>query len=199
MWKWVLGAIAAVIVLLAAGMCYGIRKVSSMASGQGETTTMIGASPARVFASLADGDSIGDWMTMGGAVRPSRHGQLRVGDTLHVTQIERLQGHTWIVSEVTPGRSLAVQLRNDSVNFVMVARRFALEARGDSTALIATVSSPLVDSATAVGADMSTERALIAMTAKLMLGTMRMQSQLEIRALKARAEGMPIAAPGRGP
>lgn len=201
MWKWILGAIGAVLLILVVGVCSGIRKVQNVGSGPSETTTMIGATPARVFASLANGDSIPDWMVTG-RVRPSRHGILRVGDTLHVTQTERLQGTRFIVSEVAAGKSFAIQVRDDSVGVVMVVRRYALEARGDSTALITTVTSPVLDSSVAAAAaktDAGAGRAMLGLTVKLMLGAMRMQSQVEVNELKARVEGRQVAPGARTP
>ena len=197
MWKWIGGIILLILVLVFAGMCYGFRKIQGYASGPGETTTLIGATPARVFASLADGDSIPDWMVMG-TVRPSRHGILRVGDSLTVIERDtadpRMQRMKWVVSEVSPGKLFAVQMRNDSLGIVMVVRRFALEARGDSTALTTAVTSPVVDSASAEAkTETGTARAMMGLTVKLMLGAMRMQSQMEVNQLKARVEGRPTA------
>jgi uncharacterized protein YndB with AHSA1/START domain len=201
-WKWVLGAIGAVIVLVAVGVCFGMRKMSNMASGTGEQTTMIAATPARVFASLAHGDSIPDWMAMAGRVRVTRHGILHVGDTLHVDQrgtedsSRRLH---WIVSQSTPPKVFEVQMRNDSSGIVLVVRRFALEPRGDSTALVSTVVSPLLDSTTAANArakEVGAGRAMMGMTLKMMVGGTRLQSQMEVNMLKMRIEGAPAARPG---
>lgn len=202
MWKWVFGAMAAILIILFVGVCWGVRKVQSFAAGSGETTTMVGATPARVFASLANGDSIPDWMVMG-TVRPSRHGLLRPGDTLNVippdTTEPRMRRVSWIVTEVSPGKRFAIQMRNDSVDVIMVVRRFTLEARGDSTALTTAVTSPVIDSAAAPNADANTGGAMMGLTAKLMLGAMRMQSQMEVTQLKARVEGRPVAPGVRAP
>ena len=115
MWKWIIGAVVLVVLLIGSGVWYGLRKMTQFANGDSTVVMTIGGTPDRVFASLASGDSIGDWM-VGGRVRPSRSGPLRKGDTLYVDsrsgRSERLKGAdadstvvrnmSWVVGEVVP-------------------------------------------------------------------------------------------------
>ena len=199
MWKWILGAVVLVVLLIGSGMWYGFRKMSALATGDSTTTTTIAATPERVFASLADGDSIGDWM-VGGRVRPSRAGQLRAGDTLYIQQGDstRPQHMNWVVGEVTPGKAFALRLESDSLNLVAISRRYTVLGQGDSTVVFSTVPSPVMDSGRNAesGGKNST---MVEFTSRMMLGAMRMQNQLELKQLKARIEGTPspVAVPPR--
>lgn len=195
MLRWLGGFVLLVVLLIASGMWYGYRKLTSFAGGDGPATTVIGASVERVFASLADGDSIPDWMGISGTVRPSRHGRLRPGDTLSVTpqdSSDTRQPMSWIVAEVTPGKLLVLQMRNDSLGVIAATRRYALEARGDSAAILTTVASPMIDSVRTARRDSTAGGAMLNFTSKLMLSAMRMQSQVELMQLKARIEGRPL-------
>ena len=69
----------------------------------------------------------------------------------------------------------------------MAQRRFALEERGDSTAIISTVASSMVDSLKAK----SDSSAMMGFAAKMMLTAMRMQSKMELAQLKLHIEGAP--------
>ena len=191
MWKWI-GGILLVIVLLVGTCTYvGYNKLQKFAGDDGPATTMVGASADRVFAALAIGDSIPEWMSVSGSVRPSRHGLLRKGDTLTVTQAgspEARQRAHWIVTEMTPGKLLTLQMRGDSLGIVMASRRFALEVRGDSTAIISTVASPMLDLANGTQRDSS---AMMSFASKMMLTGLRVQAKLEMAQLKAHIEGRP--------
>ncbi len=192
MWKWIGGFVLLVVLLIAGGMWYGYRKLQSFAGGDGPATMVIGASVDRVFASLADGDSIPDWMAVSGDVRPSRHGSLRRGDTLRVTSREssgtQRMGMTWIVAEVTPSKQLGLQMRDDSLGVVAARRTYTLETRGDSTVILATVTSPMIDSIRTARRDSTAGGAVLGFASKLMLSALRMQSRVELMQLKARIE-----------
>src|SRR5690349_10838093 len=127
MWKWILGAVVLVVLLIGSGMWYGFRKMSQLANGDSTVTVTIGGAPERVFASLANGDSISDWM-VGGRVRPSRGGQLRTGDTLYVEQRDstRAQHMSWVVGDVVPNKAFALHLVADTLNMVAVSRRYTV-------------------------------------------------------------------------
>lgn len=191
MWKWVLGAVVLVVLLIGSGMWYGFRKMSALASGDSTATLTIGATPDRVFASLANGDSIGDWM-VGGRVRPSRSGPLRPGDTLYVEQRDTANGQriVWVVGDVTPGKSLALRLEADTMNIVAISRRYTVLAQGESTVVFSTVTSPVVDSVRAESKEGSST--MMELVSRMMLGAMRLQNQMELRQLKARIEGVPL-------
>lgn len=194
MWKWILGAVVLVVLLIGSGMWYGFRKMSALASGDSTVTLTIGATPERVFASLANGDSIGDWM-VGGRVRPSRSGPLRMGDTLYVEQRDTAsaQRMVWVVGDVTPGKAFALRLEADTLNIAAISRRYTVLAQGESTVVFSTVTSPVMDSVRRAEPEGSNPT-MMDFASKMMLGTMRMQNQMELRQLKARIEGMPLGA-----
>jgi len=195
MWKWILGAVVLVILLIGGGVWYGFRKMTQFANGDSTATLTIGGTPERVFASLANGDSIGDWM-VGGRVRPSRAGQLRKGDTLYVEQRDtnRASHMAWVVGDVTPGKAFALQLVSDTMNMVAVSRRYTVMAQGDSTVIFSTVTSPMLDSVKRAESS-SKNAAMMEFTSKMMLGAMRMQNNMELKQLKARVEGTQAPVP----
>ena len=196
MWKWILGAVVLVVLLIGSGVWWGFRKMTAFANGDSTVTVTIGATPERVFASLADGDSLGDWMG-GGHMRASRSGRLRLGDTLYFEQRDtnRTRQLTWVVDEVIPGKAFAMRLALDTLSLVAITRRYVVLAQGESTAVLNTVTSPMMDSARR-DASQGGGAAMMNFTSKLMVGAMRMQSQMELRQLKARLEGTQVAAPG---
>jgi uncharacterized protein YndB with AHSA1/START domain len=194
MLKWIGGIALLLAVLLVSGLCYGYNKMQKFAGDDGPATTMVGAPLNRVFALLATGDSVPEWMSVSGSVRPSRHGPLAIGDTLTVigsASSEAQRRAHWIVTELTPGRLLVLQMRGDSLGVVMASRRFALEARGDSTAIISTVASPAIDSVKAARRDSSV---MMGFASKMMLAALRMQSKVELGQLKSHLEGGPASA-----
>jgi hypothetical protein len=135
-------------------------------------------------------------MGVSGQVRASRPGTLRAGDTISVTPPSATtaqQTSTWIVSEVTPGTLLVLQMRGDSLGIVAATRRMALEARGDSTAIVSTVAAPMLDSLRA-GQDSSTGGAMMNFATKMMMTALRAQSKVELMQLKGRVEGTGAAA-----
>jgi len=200
MWKWI-GIVALVLVALVGTCTYmGYRKISSIASSDSTSTVVIGATPDRVFASLATGDSTTTWMT-GGTIRPSRAGTLKAGDTLFVSQRDSsgTTASAWVVTEIDAPRTVAFEMNlsgagGEAPMRLSVRRRFVLEARGDSTALMTTVVAPGADSvAQQMGAG-GAAGGMIGFGTKVMLGAMRMQSQLEVGGLKSRIEGTAAAA-----
>ena len=197
MWKWIGGVALFLVVLLMSGVCYGVKKMKQFAGDDGPATTMVGASVDRVFASLATGDSIPEWMGVSGTVHASRGGALKVGDSLTVlapTAAGDRQRAGWIVTEVVPGRLLVLEMRNDSLGVVMASRRYALEVRADSTAIISTVAAPMLDSMKSSGGDSSTGGAMMTFASKMMLTGLRAQAKVELMQLKARLEGRSVPA-----
>jgi len=212
MWKWIIGAVVLVVLLIGSGLWYGFRKMSQLATGDSTVTMTIGGTPERVFASLAHGDSIGEWM-VGGRVRPSRSGPLRKGDTLYVEESSRgerlkmaddtsstkspARNMAWVVGDVTPGKAFALELVADSLTMAAVWRRYTVMGQGDSTVIFSTVTSPMMDSVRRIeAAKEGKNSAMMDFAAKMMLGAMRMQNQVELRQLKARVEGTAVSASG---
>src|SRR5258708_9965630 len=115
--KWVLGILGVGVVFVCVAAWYGYRKLQSFA-GQGPSSVTIGAPASRVFASIADADSLKEWRTEGLGIRSSRQGRLVVGDTLVVQNRgttatnSRQSRSTWVVSGVIPDVLLALEVRN---------------------------------------------------------------------------------------
>lgn len=196
MWKWIVGALLLLVVALA-GFCYvAVKKITS---GGDTVTVMVAATPERVFAALADPDSMATWMTEGSVISASHGGVVLTGDTLRVETgrpgSRTHQTFVWIVSEASPGRMLVMQMRDSTGAMVYATRHDSLVVTGDSTGIVSTISSPMMDS-------LKTERgdtggkvggAILNLGSKLLVSTFRVQSELELRQLKAHLEAKPKA------
>jgi hypothetical protein len=190
MWKWILGAVVLIVLLIGSGLWYGFRKMSQFASGDSTVTMTVGGKPDHVFALLATGDSVGVWM-VGNRSRPSRAGALRKGDTVYVEQRDssQTQSMAWVVGDVTPGKALTLNLAADTLGLLAMSKRYTVMGQGDSTVIFSVVSSPLMDSATrAEQAKDGKNSTMMEFTVKMMLGMMRMQNQLELKQLKSHVE-----------
>ncbi len=192
MWKWIAGGVA-VLLLLLIGTCYwGLKKFSE---GGGSSVVMIGASPDRVFASLADPDSLTTWVDVGSMVASSRHGLLQAGDSFRIARPARKSGvggdiTTWRVVESVPGRSLMLRIANDSLGKVAIISRYdSLSIVGDSTRLSTTYGAETLDStrlSTKGGG--KTESAVLGFAQKLIVAALRLATETDLQRLKARVE-----------
>jgi len=195
MLKWIGGCLGVVVVVVGFGIWFGYRKLSTFAEAPPVSTVTIMAPPARVFASIADADSMTEWRSEGLGIRSSRRGLLRLGDTLLVqsrsANDNRPMRATWVVSAVTPDRLLAFEVRDDSSGAIMFTRRDSLVAMGDATQIVSSFTSPMLDSVRAKHADSGSGAtgAVISMGSKLMISAMRLQSDQELKRLKSRIEG----------
>lgn len=189
-----------VILLVIFGTCwFGFRK---MTAGGGVMESTIAAPIDRVFATLADPDSMLVWMHPGTRISPLGGGQLLVGDTLRIVPPGDTTTVTgtrmlWRMVEVIPPTRLVMALETDSIghgNSTVAVITDSLIAIGtDSTRRITMFHSPMIDSAAAVAADSSRfAGALLGAGQKMMIAGMRMVAEGEGRRLKARLEGKPI-------
>lgn len=191
MWKWIVGGLVLVVFALGA-MCYfGYKQLTA---GGDATSVMIAGTPDRVFAALADPDSMPLWMTSGGDIRSSRHGLLAVGDSLHISSPDTTrrsqQEMTWHVTEVVPGRLLALAVEEDSLGKVVVTRRDSLVQMGDSTLIVATFAVPLMDSIRTAHKDSSrVGGALLGASQKMVVSAFRLAADIDLKQLKAHIEG----------
>lgn len=198
--KWMTGCLIVLIVL--AGMVWwGYRRMAAFAPGSGPLSVGIKAPPARIFASLANGDSIVTWMAQGNIVTVKRHGPLVVGDSLRV-QMRSVPGLPqrpliWTVSKIVPDKLLELEMRADTSRKVMAIRRDTLVAAGDSTVVMSTVSSPMIDSVQRTQRDTGSKRLMLDMTSRLLVSSFRMEAKLELLRLKGRVEGHPMPTTGR--
>lgn len=195
MWKWIVGAAALIAVLLVVTCWYGYKKLTA---GGDSAVVAIAATPERVFASLADPDSMAVWMGAGSKISAPHHGLLTAGDTLRVetgTPGRSYQQYIWIVSAVTPGRLLVLQMRSDTSG-VFATRRDSLVASGDSTIIISTIASPMIDSMRTLRGDTGGRvgGALLNFGSKVLISAFRVVSEHELKRLKARLEGQPMPA-----
>ena len=84
MWKWIVGILLVIIVLIG-GTCYRMyRKVI----GAGDTAqVMVHASAEHVFSALIDADSMVAWLGSGSTVGPTGRGALKAGDSLTISEV----------------------------------------------------------------------------------------------------------------
>lgn len=202
MWKWLGGCLVVVVVLVAISMWTAYRKLSQFGGPNKPETVAIAAPPSRVFASLANADSLSSWMAERMGVRVSHHGTLVPGDTLQVGANMRFrigrssQAMRWIVSDVKPNQMLALEMLSDSTKRIMALRQFNLSQKGDSTLLTTSVTTPGLDSVRASRGDsVKMSDALLAGASKLMMSSLRMQAHRELQLLKAHIEGRPAPPP----
>jgi hypothetical protein len=208
--KWVLGALAAVVVLIGCVAWFGYRKLQQFATLPPVSTVTIAAPAGRVFASLASGDSLSTWMLTPSEVSSAHDGLLKVGDTIRSEPLGKMpdrtrealaQNNTWVVTALVPDKLVAMEKhivgrRGD----VGIQRRDSLIAIGDSTRIVSTFSSASMDS---LGIDPATGRrgAVADMAVKVMMGAMRMQGDLEHSRMKDHIERRvePAGAPRKTP
>ena len=76
--KWFGGCLVVAVVLILVGAWFGMRTMKKSLASDGSASVTIGAPPSRVFASLANGDSMRLWMAPRGRFVVSRHGLLRI-------------------------------------------------------------------------------------------------------------------------
>jgi uncharacterized protein YndB with AHSA1/START domain len=179
---------------------YGYRKLETYAGTGPSTTITIDAPARRVFANIADADSMTEWRAEGLGIRASHRGPLKVRDTLHMqvsgASPERERRSTWVVTALVPAQLLAMDMLNDSGR-VVATRRDSLIALGDSTKVVSTFAAPMLDSIRAAKPDSGGKMAGVA--EKLLISGMKMQSSIELQRLKARLEGDTVPTSRRPP
>lgn len=192
MWKWIAGGVLCVIVLLAGTCYYGYQKITE---GGSTTVVMIGASPERVFATLADPDSLSTWVDVGSTVTSATHGLLQAGDSFRIVGPPRKKGAAgasaaWQVIESVPGRLLTLRMINDSLEQVAIIYRYdSLSVVGDSTRLSTSYGAEIVDSTRLSARDGGNgESAVLGFAEKLIVATMRLATETDLKRLKARVE-----------
>ena len=196
MWKWIVGALL-VLVLAVAGFCYvAVKKITS---GGDSVTVIVIATPERVFAALADPDSMQTWMMPGSLVGASHPGVVAAGDTLHVeTGSPGGRGHqnfTWLVRTVTPDQLLVMEIRDSTGMMAFATRHDSLVVSGDSTRIVSTISSPMMDSLKTERGDSGGKAGgvMLNFAAKMLVSSFRLLSEQELRQLKAHLEAKPSA------
>lgn len=197
MWKWLGGCLLLGLVLLAAAFWWGYQSLQKSTSPDGSSVVVISAPAKRVFASLANADSVATWMAEGNTVTAPHHGPLVVGDTLKVETRQLLtnprQRFMWRVTQVVPDSLLKLDMRSDRDGKIIATRSHLLVSMGDSTRVVSRVVSPAIDSIRTHGdTTLSRRNAALDVTSTLIVGMFQMQLQLELAKLKARIEQRPI-------
>jgi uncharacterized protein YndB with AHSA1/START domain len=189
MWKWIGGLLLVLVLFIGSSMWLGYRRLTS--SGDAASVTIAG-DPDRVFAALANHDSLPSWYVLRGQPSPTGHGQLAVGDSLPAQAprtASRAHASRWVADEVVPGKLLVLSLHSDTSQLVIAIRRDSLVSLGDSTQIVSTISSPLMDSVRSRNANGA---GLIGVSSKLLVSGMRVQSKVELTRLKNHIEGRPV-------
>ena len=196
MWKWLGGCLVIVVVVIAIGVWTGYRKLSQFSGPNKPETVAIAAPPSRVFASIANADSLSVWMAERLGVRVSHHGMLVPGDTIQMNANMRFnvgkgrQASSWVVSDVKPDQMLALEMQGDRTKGIVAQRQYNLSAKGDSTLITSFVSTPGLDSMIAHRGDtIKASDAFMSGATKLMMASLRMQAHRELQLLKAHIEG----------
>jgi uncharacterized protein YndB with AHSA1/START domain len=196
MWKWLGGCLLVVVVVIAIGVWTGYRKLSQFSGPNKPETVAIAAPASRVFASIANADSLSSWMAERLGVRVSHHGMLVPGDTIQMNANLRFnvgrgrEANSWVVSEVKPDQMLALEMRGDTSKRLVAQRLYNLTAKGDSTLITSAVSTPGLDSMLAHRGDtIKAGDVFISGATKLMMSSLRMQAHRELQLLKAHIEG----------
>jgi uncharacterized protein YndB with AHSA1/START domain len=194
MLKWIASGCLVIIVIVAGVSYYGYRQMSKVAN-QPPMTVSMAATPERVFASLANLDSLSTWRSSTPVVTPGRRGMLVVGDTLR----ERTRSDSttpldlWVVDSVVPNQLLGMRtLYSAGVPFTAI-RRDVLVAAGDSTQVTTTMEIVLSDTlrSQARGAAGS----VMGAATKMMASGMRVASERDLKRLKDRIEGRAVVRP----
>jgi uncharacterized protein YndB with AHSA1/START domain len=198
--KWMTGCLV-ILVCLAVLVWFGYRKMMSVAAGP-SPSVVIKAPADRVFATLANGDSLPTWMSRGNVISVHRRGMLVPGDTVAIGTRQIFGGRRararWIVGEVIAPKILSLQLRDDSTGILFATRRDSLVAMGDSTRVVSDIVVANLDSLkTARGDTSEASRSMLQMTAKFITSAVRLESQFELKALKAHLEGKAVPRPPR--
>jgi uncharacterized protein YndB with AHSA1/START domain len=190
MWKWIIGGLVVVVVALGA-TCYLLVKKAT--SGGDSTAVTIAATPARVFATLANADSMPLLLESRTTLQSTRHGIVEVGDTLQVnfatSSTTTTPRYVWIVSAVEPTRLLALEMR-DTSGKVLATRRDSLVSTGDSTEVISSVASPMIDSLRTERGDTGNKMggALLDLSSRVLITAFRKDAEDQLKRLKAHIE-----------
>jgi uncharacterized protein YndB with AHSA1/START domain len=196
--KWLVGCAAVAIVVGVTVIWFGYKKFREFTGAGPTTSVVINAPPARVFAALANVDSMKVWR-QAVALSSTRQGMLRLGDTLRTQQ--RMPNDTAnrvsleVVSALVPDRLLVLETQGDATTGSLLVRRDSLVAEGDSTRVFSTYSMPATDSARArldTSQPAQRERRMLDMASSLVVSVARLQAGMELRRLKARIEGSPM-------
>jgi uncharacterized protein YndB with AHSA1/START domain len=197
MWKWIGGCFLVCVVCIGIAAFWGFRKVKGLMDRPSVATVMIAATPERVFASMANADSLSTWMTTGSVVQ--HKGPLVVGDSFVLggsqmrTSNAKGQSMTWTVVEIKAPTLIVYSIRSDTSTSEFARLRDSLVARGDSTEVIATYTMP--DSMPlGPGGEKKVAPPALQSVFKLMLVGFTEMEKIQLGQLKERIEGKAVEA-----
>lgn len=188
MLKWILGILAA-LVLLAFGFCYyGYQQVTS---GGDTARVAILAPPERVWAHLVWPDSLARWQDSSTTVRASSDSLLVPGDTVWIrggggSGSERMR---WVVERVNAPWAIVWKATDDSTGMEIVRRTDSIAIVGDSTILLSQFAPTIIDSIQAADTSGGLGRRLLGAAGRITVGAMRTIAELDQARLKRMLEG----------
>ena len=194
MWKWIGGILLIIVLCIVGAVWAGYRKLTNESN---VANVVIAGSPDRIFAALANHDSLANWWVIKGGPTPTGHGPLAVGDLLptQTARVRSSQGlSAWRVDTIVPGQLLGLSLRSENGGAVVVVRRDSLVGRGDSTEIVTSITTPALTRIQANDSAPKAASGLVGMSSKLLITAMRLESNVELTRLKNHIEGRAITA-----
>lgn len=190
MWRWVLGIIAAIFLLLMGTCWFGYRKI---AGGGNAATTTVAASAERVWDYFTVPDSILARQDSTTTLWISSDSALKVGDSVRMRSRtgERTTSMTWTLDRADPPALLVWTARDDSLGYAVVQRTDSIIRQGDSVRIVSVFDSPLMDSIRTGDSVSGMGRFLMRGIGNIATGGLRLAGEMELRALKKRIEGTP--------
>lgn len=195
MWKWI-GGVLLVIVIALAGTCYaGYRRLT--AGGDSVVVTIHGDAN-RVFASLANPDSMLVWMLPGSEVTPIGNGAFKPGDTVRISSpstrgdTTRRTPQLWVVREVHAPASFvvdAIQFNTSGTPHVIYTRRDSVITIGDSTRVVSSFA--MADNPMGVPVSPNAggaQRTMMGVAEKMLVGAAKMMTDVQMKQLKTHIE-----------
>jgi uncharacterized protein YndB with AHSA1/START domain len=194
--KWIAGGCVVVILIVGAVMYAGYKQMSSVAAKGPTVTVGIAATPERVFASMANADSLSTWFMTGSAIRTTRKGMLVAGDSIFVQSGRDSMPTAWIIDTIVPNQLIVLHWVVPRNNMVIQRRRDSIFVVGDSTMVTGTVEASLMpDSLSAMRGRGGVSGGIFDMASTMGVAGARMQTEQELRRLKHRIEGPPVVRP----
>jgi hypothetical protein len=195
MLKWIGGGCLVIALIVGVLLYASFKKMSEIADKGPVATVMIGASPNRVFASLANTDSFSTWQ-LAAPERTSRKGMLMSGDTIFMATRDSQPRGVWIVDTLIANQLIALRMVSLENGKALFRRRDSLSAVGDSTLVTSTAVMMAMDSLVAAnGRPGGVTGGIMDFSVRMGTAGMRMQAEQELGRLKRRIEGTPAARP----
>lgn len=191
MLKWILGAVAALALILLGTCWYGYKQFTK---GGDTAEVAIMASPERIWAYLTIPDSIRSWQDSSVTMTATSDSVLAVGDSLMLESVSQRSGTgprhrlTWVVTRMNAPVAIDWAARDDSTGRVILRRTDSLAPMGDSVLVISRFAAPLTDSLRQGDSTGALASTFLSGASKLATAAMRTMAESELTNLKARLE-----------